>query len=121
MTSSDFESIPRHRALAILLQCDGDHVWSEPFCRQRGIPESWVRELADAHESGFERDHQTLYVDGGDAGRMRVTNQYHGVHDRKLALRIAEQFGLDVDRVTAGSVTDRQIVRAIQDAVEEGE
>jgi len=102
---------PRHRALAILEACRGDEIWSLEHCQERGVPEVWVEELADTFESGFRSDSQTIYWKGN------VTNQFHGVHDVKLAIRVAESMGLDVDRVTAAALGRMAIVRAIKEAV----
>lgn len=106
--------LPRHRALAILTQCTGDDIWSVQHCQQQGVPQSWIDELADAHESGFEHRDQTIFL--GD----RPTNQYHGVHDLQLAIRIAESFQIDVGRLTANVMGRRQIVQVIVDVIEEG-
>ncbi len=107
--------IPRHRALALLSQCTGDEIWNADTCRQAGVPESWFEELADTFESGFANDSQTIYV------REGVTNQYHGVRDLDLALRLASLMGIDVDRVTATALGRRGIVAAIKEAVMDGE
>jgi hypothetical protein len=103
--------LPRHRALAILEECRGDEIWTVEHCRDRGVPEDWVEELADAYESGFQNDSQTIYWKGN------VTNQFHGVHDVRLAIRVAESMGLDVDRVTAAALGRKAIVQAIKEAV----
>lgn len=103
--------LPRHRALAILEQCRGDEIWSIDHCRQYGVPESWVEELSDTFESGFRHDGQTIYWKG------RVTNQFHGVHDVALAIRVAQSMGLDVDRVTATALGRVATIRAIKEAV----
>lgn len=103
--------LPRHRALAILEECRGDEIWSLEHCQERGVPEAWVEELADTFESGFRSDSQTIYWKGN------VTNQFHGVHDVKLAIRVAESMGLDIDRVTAAALGRMAIVRAIKEAV----
>ena len=107
--------LARHRALAILAECHGDELWSEEYCRTRGVPETWVREFADAYESGFRSDSQTIYV--GD----RPTNQYRGVRDVDLAVRVAQSMGMDVDRITSAALTRQGVVQAIKQAVMEGE
>ncbi len=106
--------LPRHRALALLCECSGDEIWSVQHCRQRGVPELWIEELSDAFESSFRTDSQTIYLDN------QPTNQYHGVRDVDLAMRLAESMGLDVDRVVATALGRRGIVQAIKDAVMEG-
>ncbi|MEM9646798.1 MAG: hypothetical protein AAF989_17540, partial [Planctomycetota bacterium] len=121
-----------------------DHIWNPSHCQKRGLPQSWVDALADAHESGFENDDQTIYVDPSqlkscdeepsvvdrrdyvDRSEMESlarghtpTNQFHGVHDLRLAIEIGKQLGVEVSAVTRAAITRRQIVRAIQDAIEE--
>lgn len=107
--------LARHRALAILSECCGDELWSVEHCRARGVPEAWIEELADAFESGYRSDSQTIYVD------HRPTNQYHGVRDVDLALRVGRSIGIDVDRVTQTAIDRRRVVQAIKEAVTEGE
>jgi len=110
--------------LAILLECEGDLIWNVEHCRVRGVPETWIESLAEAHESGFERDRDVIYIDrcvaGGKAAGVRPTNQFHGIHDLKLAIEIAGQLGVDVAPLTVASRTRRQIVQAIKDVIEEG-
>jgi len=103
--------LPRHRALAILMECRGDEIWSLDHCRQFGVPEQWIDELSDTYESGFRHDGQTIYWKG------RVTNQFHGVHDVRLAIRVADSMGLDVDRVAATALGRMAIVNAIKESV----
>ncbi|MGV3485719.1 MAG: hypothetical protein ACO1RT_14980 [Planctomycetaceae bacterium] len=103
--------LPRQRALAILDECRGDEIWSIEYCRQRGVPDAWIEELADSFESGFRNDSETIYWKG------QVTNQYHGVPDIKLAIAVARSMGLDVDRVTAAALGRVAVVRAIREAV----
>jgi hypothetical protein len=98
-----------------LTKCAGNEIWSVSHCLEAGIPEVWIEELSDVFESGFQNDSQTIYV-GND-----VTNQYHGVRDLDLAIRIARSMGLDVDRVTAMALTRQAIVQAIKDAVMDGD
>lgn len=107
--------IPRHRALALLAQCTGDEIWNVATCRAAGVPEPWIEQLAEAFESGYRSDSQTIYLDD------QATNQYHGVRDLDLAIRLARSLGLDVDRVTATALNRRGIVAAIKEAVMDGE
>lgn len=107
--------IRRDRALAILDECTGDEIWSVDRCRLRGVPEAWVEELADALESGWDDDRQTIYV--GD----RPTNQYHGVRDVDLAKRAAEALGMDVERIADRAWDRRDLVRRVKEAVVEGD
>ena len=106
-------TLPRHRLLAIIAECTGDDLWSVAHCRLRGVPEPWIAELADAFESGFRNDSQTIYQ--GE----QVTNQYHGVRDVDLATRVAAEMGMDVSRINA--VNRRGVVQAIKDAIMEGD
>lgn len=108
-------NLPRHRALALLTKCLGDEIWSEEFCRNEGIPANWIDELADNYESGFESDSHTIYVDDS------VTNQYRGVRDVDLAIRLGESLGIDVQRATSTALQRRGIVQAIKEAVMDGE
>lgn len=109
------DRIPRHRALALLSQCVGEEIWNIETCRQTGVPEVWIEELCDTFESGFRTDSQTIYVQNA------VTNQYRGVRDLDLAIRLAHSMGLDVDRITATALGRRGIVAAIKEAVMDGE
>ncbi len=108
-------TLPRHRALAILDECTGDHIWPPEHCARRGVPQAWIDQLTDAHESGFRSDSQTIYTDKG------VTNQYRGVRDLDLAIRAGRQLGVDVDRIMSMQVDRAAIVTAIKDAVSDGE
>ena len=107
--------LPRDRLLAILDECTGDDLWSVDHCRLRRVPETWIEELADAFESGFRSDSQTIYED------HVMTNQYHGVRDVDLAMRAATAMGMDVDRITASALTRRGLVQAIKQAVMDGD
>lgn len=107
--------LPRHRALALLNECTGDDIWDVDHCRARGVPDPWIDELATAFESGFERDSETIYVDD------QRTNQYHGVHDLQLAIRIAESMGLQIDQSTVAAYGRRGTVQLIKDAVMDGD
>jgi len=107
--------IARHRALALLSQCTGDHIWSLDHCRSVRVPENWIAELADRYESGFRSDRQTIYLDD------KVTNQYEGVRDIDLAIRIGKSLGLDVDQVTATALSRSATVAAIKEAIMNGD
>jgi hypothetical protein len=103
----------RLRALLLLSECTGDDIWSLEHCRSRGVPQVWIDDLQDCFESSFERDSDTIYV--GD----HKTNQYHGVRDVDLALRLGEYLGIDVHQLQSQSATRNGLVRNIQEAVEE--
>ena len=108
-------SIPRHRALAILNLCIGDEIWNEETCHSSGIPPNWIHEMSDAIESGYRTDTETIYVDN------KATNQYHGVRDLDLAIRLGKVLGVDVERATQSSISRRAIVQAIKNAVFDGD
>lgn len=105
--------ITRDRALALLSECVGDEIWSVEHCRLRRVPQAWIEELSDAYESGFQHDRQTIYY------QQHAVNQYHGVRDVHLALKVGESLGIDVDQVTATALTPTAIVGAIKEAVME--
>lgn len=107
--------IRRDRALAILDECTGDEIWSVEHCRLRGVPEAWVEELADALESGWDDDRQTIYL--GD----RPTNQYHGVRDVDLAKLAGAGLGVQVEWIADRAWDRRDLVRRIKQAVLEGD
>jgi len=108
-------SVPRHRALAILNLCVGDEIWNEETCRNLGVPPDWIKDMSDAIESGYNTDSETIYI------ANKSTNQYHGVRDLDLALRLGKVLGIDVDRATQSSISRRSIVQAIKNAIFEGE
>ena len=107
--------IARHRALVILSECTGDEIWSIEHCRAAGVPQPWIDELSDAFESGFLSDHETIYVEND-----RI-NQYHGVRDVDLALKLAESLGLNIARISASATNRRNVVVAIKNAIMEGD
>ena len=106
-------SVSRDRALVLLTECTGDDIWSIEHCRARRVPESWIAELSDAFESGFQNDRQTIYV-----GEKQV-NQYHGIRDVDLAIKLAGVLGIDIDRITATAISRQAIVREIKEAMME--
>lgn len=99
--------------MLLLSKCRGDEIWSLPTCRQAGVPEIWIEELADAYESGFDIDHNTIYE------KQQMVNQYHGVADLQLAIRLAEFLGIDTASILHCIVDRRTQVRALQEAVDE--
>jgi len=102
----------------LLSECTGVDIWPVDLCRAKGIPETWIVELQDAFESGFDSDLNTIYVDDGVGGE-RPTNQFHGVQDLELAKKLGEFLGVDTARVTALVLGRKAEVRAIQEAVDE--
>lgn len=103
----------RLTALMLLSQCTGDEIWSPEHCRQHGVPQEWLEELLDNYESSFDRDSDTIYVDN------RPTNQYHGVRDVDLAIKLGEYLGVDVAWAHSRASSRRHLVRLIREAVEE--
>lgn len=105
----------RLRAFALLEECTGHDIWSVDHCRQRRVPAQWIDELAEAFESSFFRDRETIYIDD------KKVNQYHGIHDLDLAIRLARFLGVDVDRYRS-VISDRgALVQALKEAAEDGE
>lgn len=105
--------LTRLKALTLLSECTGDDIWSVEHCRLRGVPETWIEDLVDCYESGFQRSSQTIFV------RDTVVNQYHGLRDIDLALRLGEFLGVDVKSLVANSATRARLVVAIRQAIEE--
>lgn len=103
----------RLKALMLLSECTGDDIWSVEHCRSRGVPEDWIAELSDCYESGFHANTQTIYVEN------RVVNQYHGIRDVDLAIRLGEQLGVPVQALMETSATRARLVAAIRDAIME--
>jgi len=103
----------RLKALALLDECTGDDIWSADYCRQAGVAEIWIEELADAYESGFQFDRDTIYC------QDRVVNQYHGVRDVDLAYKLAGYLGVETSRVTASALGRAAEVRALKEAIDE--
>ncbi len=105
----------RSLAMQLLLECRGDEVWSPELCLERGIPEEWITELADSHESGFRFRAQELWTDEG------LVNQYHGVADVRLAARLARELGIHVDQIAVLALSPRDLVRRLQAELDEVE
>ncbi len=105
--------LTRLKALTLLSECTGDDIWSVEHCQLRGVPEAWIDALVDCYESGFERLSQTIYV------RDAIVNQYHGLRDIDLAVKLGEFLGIDVEALNATSATRSRLVVAIKQAIEE--
>lgn len=103
----------RLKALSLLSECTGDDIWSLEHCRLRGLPEAWIEELSDCFESGFRMNSQTIYVE------RQATNQYEGIRDVDLALKLGAFLGVRVDRLQALWPTRIGLVEAIREAVVE--
>jgi hypothetical protein len=113
-SNGPLQMLDRLKAQMLLSECNGRDIWPVELCREKGIPDAWIDELADRFESGFQSPFQTIYV--GD----RLTNQFYGVHDLHLAYKLGEYLGVPTEQVTAGVFGRVAEVRAIQQAVEEG-
>ncbi len=85
----------RLKALMLLSECTGRDIWPVELCRDKGVPESWIEDLADSYESGFNSPLQTIYVDD------RVTNQFFGVQDLHLARKLGEYLGVNTHEISA--------------------
>ncbi len=107
--------LPRHRALSLLTECTGDEIWSVAHCQARRIPEPLIQQLADAYESSFDRDSETIYTDSG------ITNQYHGIRDIDLAIWIADSMGIQIDQHALARLGRARLVQAIKDAITGGD
>ena len=105
--------LSRMKALSLLAACRGDEIWPVDHCRERGIPDAWIEELADCYESGFRLESQTIYYEG------EVVNQYHGVTDCDLAYKLAEFLGVDTQRATSSALGRIAEVNALKEAIDE--
>jgi hypothetical protein len=106
--------ISRAQALHLLQLCDGEEIWSIEYCHRQNVPARWVRDLRSAYESGFTDPSQTIYYDG------QIVNQFEGVLAVDIALRIAEVLGIDPAAILRSHRGRSEIVRAIQEQIEEG-
>jgi hypothetical protein len=97
----------------LLLKCTGDEIWDLETCQKAGIPPSWIEELADTFESGFDTDRNTIYH------QDRIVNHFHGVLDLHLAYKLAEFLGIDWQRATAAATGRRAEVAAIKAELDE--
>lgn len=103
----------RVAAEILLSRCRGDEIWSLELARQLGVPESWLEELQDCFESGFDLDLHTLYTERG------LVNQYHGVCDLEIAYRAAEFLGISTAEIRRLTLSRRGQVAALQAEVDE--
>ncbi len=97
----------------LLLKCVGNEIWNEQTCRSAGVPESWIEELTDNFESGFDTNRNTIYED------EQMVNQYRGVLDLHLAYKLAEYLGIDWQRATAAALSREAEVAAIKAELDE--
>ena len=100
-------------AQMLLLKCYGNEIWNEETCRSEGIPDSWIEELIDNYESGFDTDRNTIYEND------RMVNQYRGVLDLHLAYKLAEYLGIDWQKATATALGREAQVAAIKAELDE--
>lgn len=100
-------------AQMMLLKCQGDEIWDLETCRKAGIPESWIEELQDRFESGYDSDRNTIYHEN------KMVNQYEGVSDLELAYKLAEYLGIDWEKASASAISRRGIVSAIKSELDE--
>lgn len=100
-------------AQMLLLKCRGNEVWDATACKAAGIPDVWIEELTDRYESGFDSDRNSLYVDG------RLVNQFEGVSDLMLAIKLAEYIGIDWENATKFAISRTAKVEAIQAELDE--
>jgi len=77
------------------------------------VPPAWIDELSDGFESDYQIDSQTIYM--GD----KKINQFEGVPDVDLAIKLGEYLGVDTARLKACALTRHGLVKAIREAVEE--
>jgi hypothetical protein len=108
-------NLSRPKALAMLSKCVGNEIWSVETCQAAGVPDDWIAQLADAFESGYQSNRQTIYV-----GEVQ-TNQFHGIRDLDLAIRLGGLLGVDVRRATEFALNDLSAVDAIKAAVMDGD
>jgi len=100
-------------AQLLLLKCVGDQIWDEQTCIDQGIPIIWFDELVENYESGFDNDRNTIYVN------QHMVNQYRGVSDLQIALKLAEFLGIDWERATSTALGRRAKVEAIKAELDE--
>jgi len=100
-------------AQMMLLKCKGDEIWDLETCRSVGVPESWIEELLDRFESGYDSDRNTIYHEN------KMVNQYEGVSDLKLAYKLAEYLGIDWQKASSSAISRCGIVAAIKSEIDE--
>ncbi|TWU46216.1 hypothetical protein Poly51_56120 [Rubripirellula tenax] len=113
--------IARHRALALLQECTGETLWPIDHCRLRGVPEPWIAELTDTFESGFDNDRDTIYANDISFAQRQPTNQFHGIRDVDLAMRLGRELGVDVQRLQSTALGRATLVAAIKQTLMDGE
>jgi hypothetical protein len=99
--------------LDILSECHGDDLWPLDYCRARRIPEDWIQELQDVHESGFQSDSETIYYQGG------IISQFEGIRDVDIACKIAAKWPLPIAQLAESAWSRADLVNKIKEAIEE--
>lgn len=107
------EIMNRSHALMLLSECTGDDIWSIEYCRQRLVPEAWIKQLRDAYESGFDSNDARIFY------REKLVSQFAGVRDVDLACKLGQFLGLEIDRIVSSQYSRSGVVRAIREAMEE--
>lgn len=92
------------------MECTGRDIWSIKICREKRVPQQWIDELANCFESGFRHDRQTIYYNES------MTNQFEGVFDRDLAIKLAQFLGIDASSVIATALNPEQEVSELKEA-----
>ena len=105
----------RSLALKLLSECTGDDIWSIDYCHKSLIPDSWILELQDAYECGFSCPSQLIFYRG------EAVNQFEGVRDVDLACKIGQLLNVNVSRIVEQQFSRAGVVRAINEAIEDGE
>ena len=103
--------ISQTHAISVLMECTGRDIWSIETCVQKRIPEDWINELKDCFESGFLYDQQKIFH------KNELINQFEGVFDRDLAIKIAQFLGVHVDNAIATALSPAQEVAALKEAI----
>ena len=103
--------IARHRALALLDECTGETIWPIELCHDRLVPRPWIDELCDAFESNPGVDRDTIYF------QESPTNQFHGVRDVDLAIKLGSVLGIHTQSIIDRSLTRAAVVAAIKEEV----
>jgi hypothetical protein len=114
LTRNAMIMMSRPQALALLSRCDGDEIWSIDECRAHRLPETWIRDLADAFESNPAVDAETIYHHG------KALNQYRGVRAVDLAVKLAHVLGVRLDPFFLQNADRHALVERIRESVEEG-
>ena len=72
-----------------------------------------MNDLQDCFESNPQRDSETIFL------QESPLNQYEGLRDVDLACKLGEFLGIDVESLISFSLSRADLVRRIQEAVDE--